>query len=135
MKTNCFFCSREITNPICSKCNFGHLLLWVNEKPIDFADRMKIIKKIKKNLFVETDNSLDCIICHNNEVAVCTFCFFRKVENILDGLNIPDEMINDFRLSFNFNIYSDYPQSFKSEGIEENSKNKIYHYKEHKEEF
>ena len=103
----CITCSREITHPICAGCNARHFFLWLNDKKLNINKRV-LMEKIKKSLFIENGNHLNCIICHNG-VYVCSYCFFSKVESMIHHLNLPKPIKEDFGVSFNYEIYSDYP--------------------------
>lgn len=108
-KDECIMCSQQITNPICAKCNFHHFVLWLNDQSIPLKIRTSIIRKIKTRLFKENTNKLNCIICNENEVSICSYCFFKKIGHILEfSEGISSQNIEDFELSFGHEVYSDY---------------------------
>ncbi|VVB78865.1 Uncharacterised protein [uncultured archaeon] len=103
----CKICNNPVTNPICAKCNTKHFLLWMNKHNLSLKKRHYLLDYIKKNLFFESENNDNCIICNSETIGICSYCFYSKIENILDRLKIAEDIKEDFLQIFNYELFSD----------------------------
>jgi len=55
-----------------------------------------ILGKVKNKFPIETLNDIDCILCKQENVDLCYYCFSINLNNILRGLNLTEELIRDF---------------------------------------
>jgi len=101
----CVRCSQRISNPICEKCYFKHLEMWLKEHNIQSHIKIKILQNIKGINTKENLNETKCVICEKNTLSFCTYCYFFNIECILSKSGVEREIIKDFRHSFNYDIY------------------------------
>ena len=89
-------------NPICEKCFIIQIKYWLIDINASSFAREIILNKIKKELSVETLNEIECIICKNEKVAFCSYCFFFKVIRVFKEFNFDNELAKDFQDIFNY---------------------------------
>lgn len=101
---SCVICLEPITNPVCLNCYLKEINVWAQEEiPSDIKRKfllLSILERIPENYF-EKDI---CILCGNEEVTICSYCFFLKTLEILKKLDFPERTINSFRETFNYSI-------------------------------
>jgi hypothetical protein len=103
----CQICNRQITNPICTKCNTKHFVTWFNRYKVETKKQEVILNYISKHLIIESNNSDTCVICNSENVSICSYCFYYKLDVFLSGIKIPKAMIEDFSRIFNYQLNSD----------------------------
>lgn len=102
---SCINCFQNITNPICTRCYTKHIKLWLEDNRIEEEIINQVMLKIRDNVGKEDLNELDCIICGNEAVSLCTYCYFFKIESLLIKFNFSDSLIQDFQETFNYKLY------------------------------
>lgn len=105
----CEICNRPITNPLCNRCRTKHFVLWLNDYDIEIEKRLFLTKKIREKFFFESSNESECILCKNEIVSTCTYCYFLKVEKLMKELRLPRKMLEDYTLVFNYRLYGEEP--------------------------
>jgi hypothetical protein len=63
----------------------------VNPLTIDFIN-----EKLKKGLYLETQNDNNCILCKKDNITICRYCFSVILIRMLRELNFTEEMIENF---------------------------------------
>jgi hypothetical protein len=56
-----------------------------------------ILQKIKKNVPIETLNSIKCILCGKEDATLCSYCYSNIVVRVLMEFNWPEELLEGFR--------------------------------------
>lgn len=81
----CTDCLHIITNPLCPYCFSMEVLMWLRDKNIRVKTMNRIRDKLKRFLALSEKYHSDiiCIICKNNTVPLCSYCFIDKVEKML----------------------------------------------------
>ncbi len=102
----CMNCYRALTNPICESCYSNQIAVWLNDYsdvPKAFKNHIvsKIIDSINYNGFSQTT----CLLCNEENLSICTYCFFFKVERILKDSNLSEHMTKKFQELFNYKLY------------------------------
>ena len=105
----CEICNRPITNPLCNRCRTKHFVLWLNDYDIEIEKRLFLTKKIREKFFFESGNESECILCKNEVVSTCTYCYFLKVEKLIKELRLPRKTLEDYTLVFNYRLYGEEP--------------------------
>ena len=100
----CSQCFQGITNPICEVCHTKQLAIWMNDYGFPPRTIQKVVKEIRRQTPTQ-DYENFCILCNTENVSICTFCFFFKVENILTKLDLPSEVVAHFLAVFNYKLY------------------------------
>ena len=104
--TLCLDCVQVITNPFCPKCFSKHVFIWLKDKKIPQYNRQKIEMLFNK-LITETeesDSEIECILCGNKRVNLCTYCFTNRAENTILK-NVPIKIQEEFNEDFNTQIW------------------------------
>lgn len=101
---SCIICLEPITNPVCMNCYLREINAWAEEE-IDSEIKRKflllnIFERIPKNYF-EKDK---CILCKDEEVTTCSYCFFLKTLEILKNINLSEKTIESFKDTFNYSL-------------------------------
>lgn len=102
--TLCPNCNRIVSDPICVKCYLREFVLWLNDQDIPLPQRNAMMKMINKNLMPPMIHGQLCILCENHDTSLCSYCFFFNIKIYLERLNIPEEVIDNYMLSFNYEI-------------------------------
>jgi hypothetical protein len=103
----CASCFQGITNPVCEKCYTKQLALWLNDYASDANSTEKIVGKIRLNFSHKSDETV-CINCQKENVSICTYCYFFKIESLLRNSNLPEEIMESFLEVFNYPLYKDF---------------------------
>ena len=102
----CTDCHESISNPICLNCFLKQINHWLTDNRIKSRTKNALIKEIEKEFFKEIynnpENEIECALCGREEVSVCSYCFFLKVNRILKKLNIGKKQIDEFMEIFNY---------------------------------
>lgn len=118
-KTYCTLCIQSITDPICTRCYIKQVRMWFNDMGINPLINDFAMEKIKNRLLFETINETECIICKNENVNVCFYCFMSLTIQIFKEINLSNEMIDHFSEFFNYELMG---RELKIPKIEDNSK-------------
>lgn len=102
----CVSCYQGISNPICEKCHTKQLAVWLNDYDANPKIITNIIRRMRKSFSIEKANDALCIICGTELVSICTYCYFFKVDKVLQTLNLPEETIENFLEIFNYKLYN-----------------------------
>jgi len=102
--TLCPRCHYVVSDPVCVRCYLKEFVIWLNEKGITAKQRMIIMRNIKRDLLHENISGQMCIICEKDATSICGYCFFFNVAYILRKLNLEEEIIENFKQHFNYDI-------------------------------
>jgi len=92
----CMECLQVVTNPICYSCFSKHISSWLEYEGAQSYIQARVFREINKIIRKESLNKDQCILCNNNFINMCSFCFYSKVERIMEKLDIPSQVIGDF---------------------------------------
>lgn len=108
---DCLVCLDPISNPICRECHIIEVESWMEDLKIDSEKRKIIIKLIQKKLPKNEDKgNSTCIICKKNQINICSYCLFYISLKVLIDANFPEEIIEDFLETFNYQLgNTEYP--------------------------
>lgn len=98
----CINCYESVTDPVCGHCFLNQIKLWLRDLDIDPVAKDVIINTIKKGNSIDSINATECIICDQQNVSICAYCFFLKSYRILLELNFPKEKVEEFLETFNY---------------------------------
>ena len=101
---HCVICLESITDPICIHCYIRQVKTWFRDIDINPVIKKYALNKIKQKLSIEGVSDIGCIICGNENADICFYCFGFITINILKELSLPDEMLESFSESFNYNL-------------------------------
>jgi len=99
-KNWCIMCLEILTDSICEKCYKKEINFWLRDLEINSHAREIVINKIKKELSFEILNEIKCIYC-GESISICSNCFFSKTTKILNEINFPKNLIENFNGLFN----------------------------------
>lgn len=98
----CSKCSQVITNPVCERCHIREVEEWFRDVRISGIHKNLVLNKIKREFSNESINDDTCIICGNETLSTCSYCFFLAIARILKELNFPDKIVKEFLEVFNY---------------------------------
>lgn len=106
----CDKCLYPITNPICTSCFSKQVLNWIIEKKPSKRQIVAINYFIKNMIRENEENPSDirCVICNQQTVSLCTFCFSEKAKNFIEK-NMSEKILNQFEEDFDAGIWERYP--------------------------
>ena len=99
----CSICSHVISHPICERCYLKHVNYWLNEIDVREGEKKEINKEIKRVLFHESMNEDTCIICRQESLSVCSYCFFLQTSWILTDYGFNEDRITDLVGDLDYN--------------------------------
>jgi hypothetical protein len=99
----CILCFEYINDPICVYCYMNQIKIWLRDKKINIVIRKYLLNKIKNKLSIESINDIRCIICKDENVNLCFYCFSKIIINMMNELNFEETLLDDFSNSFNYN--------------------------------
>lgn len=102
----CPNCFEIITDPICINCYTKHISYWLNDNFSNTMAKEIIMKNLLRVLSTESLNDNKCILCGNNAIDLCSYCFSIKASSVLTKLNIPDSFVEDFEFLFTDKFFS-----------------------------
>ena len=103
----CTDCVQVMTNPICPNCFAKHINYWLRDKNLSQKETQEIMKALA-NVINEAEESpadTSCIVCGEDKVNLCTYCFTNKVRRILEKSLRNKEVLNEFEEDFNTIIW------------------------------
>ncbi len=81
-ESNCSLCGYEISNPTCVDCLRKEIVGFLGRRDV-------VIQDVEENIQLfecfDADKS-DCILCGEN-VAICSYCFYREIYKVLKKRN------------------------------------------------
>ncbi|MDP4039823.1 MAG: hypothetical protein Q8P57_04575 [Candidatus Pacearchaeota archaeon] len=99
---SCIVCGDSISDPVCRSCYIKQIKVLLNESKEHPIAKEIILKKIKKEFPLESQNDIECILCQRENVGMCRYCF----SIILRELNFTGDLIEEFGFnSMNEEIY------------------------------
>jgi hypothetical protein len=102
----CENCYEEISNPICIRCFTKQINHWLKESPLTLQERKKILLEIKNHLDRSMkdipENQSKCSICGRDDVSLCSYCIFLKINDLIKKLKINNELKTNFLQIFNY---------------------------------
>jgi hypothetical protein len=102
MQNLCTKCSQVITNPVCERCHTSELKQWLRDLNIGAIPRKLVLDKVAKEMTPETFNDDMCIVCGEETLSTCSYCFFLTVARVLKEMNFPDRVVARFLEVFNY---------------------------------
>jgi len=93
---SCIICKDSISDPVCGECYFKQTEILLNDLNLHEIVNEIVLTKVRNKLSTDTLNDTECILCGNDNVAICRYCFSIILTNILRELNFPEEMIENF---------------------------------------
>ena len=98
----CVKCSEAITNPICGRCHMQQVQHWLRDINVNPILGKLIAGKIKQEVAKDTLNETTCIVCGKETLSSCSYCFFLAVTRVLQELNFPLNIVENFLEIFNY---------------------------------
>jgi|SRR3989338_10716586 len=100
----CTSCCEAVTNPVCIRCYTKHFVSWTDFHGISNTTKAEILKDIGRNASKESLNEVPCLICGNENLSLCTYCYFFMVEKIIgkEKYKLSRDIIEDFKCVFNY---------------------------------
>ena len=117
-KEVCVLCLQGIKNPICSKCRIREIEYWLKESAIDKRIKGKILKEIRKRFNVEIISESKCIICSDEFLNLCGYCFFHEIYKILKKYNVTRNQIVPYLETFNYRFFDNNYEEINDYGDE-----------------
>lgn len=102
----CIQCNQQITQHVCEKCFTQQLAKWLQEYQADPFITEHIITSLKNNHESFMIDGTKCSLCHAEMLSICKYCFFFKVERILQSLPLSPEARRAFIHMLNIQLYS-----------------------------
>jgi hypothetical protein len=104
----CISCFETITHPICEWCYIKQITKWLEHAGINGIKKEKIIAVLKQNMTREMSTENTCILCHKEEVKICSYCFFLNIAKQMKKIKLSEDLIQSFLADFNYhNIKED----------------------------
>ncbi len=103
----CDRCSEAISNPICERCYVEEVGLWLRDRDMQQDQIQKTVGMIRESLEAEGHHSDTCVLCGNEGLSICSYCFFLKITRILQKLHFSKKDIKDFLNLFNYRHYQE----------------------------
>ncbi len=111
----CQTSSEGISNPICAYCYFNEIRVWIQDADLPLFQKRKVLIKINEILKRESTNPDTCIICGNEGLALCSYCFFFKATRILKSAGVKRGDLKKFLELFSYTqFYDTYPFALPS---------------------
>lgn len=98
----CSKCSQVITNPVCERCYTKEIEEWFRDVKVSGIHKRMVLNKLKKEFSDENINEDTCVLCGNETLSTCSYCFFLAVARVLKELNFPDKIAKEFLDVFNY---------------------------------
>lgn len=98
----CVQCYEPITNPVCEACHAKEVELWIEDQNLTKSEKLQIMKEIKHAMPKEAMNENICILCGQNTLSTCSYCFFLMSAKVLKRLKVPSEITEEFLYSFDY---------------------------------
>jgi hypothetical protein len=92
-------CGYSITDPVCKRCYIKETMIILNDLKIHPIIINFIKNKLKSMLYSETLNDTECILCKNDTVSTCRYCFSVILIRLLRDLNFTEDLIEHFGYS------------------------------------
>ncbi|MFH1452136.1 MAG: hypothetical protein ABIF88_03105 [archaeon] len=107
LHSNCIFCDKKITNPLCPECIAKGFRQWIRQ----FTDEEKIIKT-KLECFLKEirhfeGRSISCVACHKKTTHLCPYCFTNFLYKIAKDANLGASILSEFLFIFDFDFNHD----------------------------
>ena len=98
-----------ITDPICNECHLNDVRAWLEDIGFNGLQRMAIGGAIKNSVKQDTIKERRCILCGENSVSTCSYCFYLLAARELKKLGVPHIIVKSFLKTFNYRQgHSDY---------------------------
>ncbi|MEA3329866.1 MAG: hypothetical protein U9Q06_03925 [Nanoarchaeota archaeon] len=98
----CVECSQVITNPICEQCHLKEVEFWLHDVCLDSLARSIILETIKRRSNHDTLNEGECILCNQNPLSICSYCFFLICMRTMIELNVSSKILGNFKEIFSY---------------------------------
>ncbi len=99
---DCIVCLQPITNPICSECYKKEVEEFLKSNGLDKNATGIILNEINKKIPYEGLNEEKCILCNENFLSVCSYCFFSVSVRVLRELNFDEDFVEYFSMIFSY---------------------------------
>ena len=93
---SCMVCDGSISDPVCKNCYLRQIKIILNDLQIHSLAKDIILNMIRKKFSIEVLNSTECILCKQENVVLCRYCFSRILVKILRELNFTEVLIKKF---------------------------------------
>jgi hypothetical protein len=107
IKDLCTNCHEAITNPVCAHCYLKQVVLWLKDSGKGDLESSIIYTAIERRLRGESQNEEKCILCKQNTLTICSYCFFELAIRVLKELNFPKQELEEFLQNFNYDEWHD----------------------------
>jgi hypothetical protein len=104
---NCLICLGPIDNPICVNCYIDYVKAWMEAKNIHLIVKEFVISSLESEFLEEEGNAARCVICDRESVNVCFNCFSYIFSVLLNEINLPDSVVEEFLETFRYNLSSE----------------------------
>jgi hypothetical protein len=101
----CTDCLEAISNPVCLDCFLKQIKNWFIGSKIDAKTRQKLLLEIRQEFnreYSDPEQEIVCTLCGRQEVSVCSYCFFLRVNRILKKFSVGKRQMEDFMEVFNY---------------------------------
>jgi hypothetical protein len=92
----CVVCNDSISDPVCRSCYIKQISILLNDLEMHSMVKEVILNKIKDKFPGEVINDTKCILCKQENVALCRYCFSEILVKILRELNFTENSIKNF---------------------------------------
>ena len=106
-ENRCELCKHILIDPICDDCYTHQLSYWMRDSIHDKTVHTALIKKLKKHYSFATISIGYCILCKRESSRVCMYCYFVFINSVLKNLSVSEEIKDNFKALFNYEIYED----------------------------
>jgi hypothetical protein len=105
----CVQCYEPITNPVCEACHLKEVAIWLEDTGLDGITKSLVLAGIRHSIPEEAMNETNCILCGENTLSTCSYCFFLATARVLRKLNIREDLMESFLETFNYRLgHSEY---------------------------
>ncbi len=104
----CISCYHAITNPVCERCYLRQIEKWLDQIGLKQNKKQKILQNLHTKLSNETTNEEKCILCGDEAITTCSYCFFLKAAKGMKKAGMSGEFIQSFLAIFNYH-QDEYP--------------------------
>jgi len=99
----CATCSDCISDPVCRKCYIKQVSILLNDFGLPEIGNKIVLDKIKKKFPIENLNETKCILCREQNVILCRYCFSLLLTGILREMNFTEDLIEQFGFNYQEN--------------------------------
>ncbi len=101
-KEDCILCLQPITNPVCEGCYEEEVDEFLKSMGFNKNARSVVLDEISKKMPQEGLNEEKCILCGEDYLSVCSYCYFNISMRALRELNFHEDFIEYFSMIFSY---------------------------------